>query len=64
MKNGYAVIKRTWDRGKTALQCGPIVYCFEGVDNGPVYQLYLPDDAEVEAGYRPDMLNGVMTLQT
>jgi len=52
------------DRGKTALQYGPIVYCFEGVDNGPVSQLYLPDDAEVEAEYKPEMLNGVMTLQT
>jgi len=52
------------DRGKTALQYGPIVYCFEGVDNGPVSQLYLPDDAKLEAEYKPDMLNGVMTLQT
>jgi hypothetical protein len=51
------------DRGKTALQYGPVVYCFEGVDNGPASHLTLPDDADIHAEYESGMLNGVMTLK-
>jgi hypothetical protein len=51
------------DRGKTALQYGPVIYCFEGVDNGPVSQFYLPNEEDIEAEYQPGLLNGVMTLK-
>ena len=51
------------DKGKTALQYGPVIYCFEGVDNGPVSQFYLPDDENIEPDYQPGLLNGVMTLK-
>jgi hypothetical protein len=34
------------DRGKVALERGPLVYCFEGADNGDrVASMHLPDDA-------------------
>jgi hypothetical protein len=49
--------------GKIALERGPIVYCFEGVDNGgQALDLVLPDDAALRAEYREDLLNGVTTL--
>jgi len=51
------------DRGKVALQRGPIVYCAEGVDNdGHVLNLLLPDDVPLKAEYRKDMLNGIVVV--
>jgi len=51
------------DRGKVALQRGPIVFCLEAPDNeGEVLNLMIPDDAELKAQFRPDLLNGVMTI--
>lgn len=50
------------DKGKVALERGPIVYCLEGVDNDSLASLYIPDDAEVETVWS-DSLKGVMTLQ-
>jgi len=49
------------DRGRVAIQRGPIVYAAEWVDNpgGKVRNLLLPDDARLTAEYRPSMLNGV-----
>src|SRR3989449_9474 len=49
------------DRGRIALQRGPIVYAAEGVDNpgGRVRNLVLPNDAKLNAEFRPDLLNGV-----
>jgi DUF1680 family protein len=51
------------DRGKVALERGPIVFCLEGVDNyGRALDLSLPDDAPVQAFFRPDLLDGVEIL--
>jgi len=48
------------DAGKVALERGPIVFCAEGSDNGGrALNLVLPDDAELEHWYRPDLLGGV-----
>ena len=49
------------DRGRVAIERGPIVYAAEWVDNpsGKVRNLLLPDDAKLTAEYRPSMLNGV-----
>jgi len=49
------------DRGRVALQRGPIVYAVEWPDNpgGRVRNLVLPDDAKLVAEFRPDLLNGV-----
>jgi len=51
------------DRGKMALQCGPIVFCLEWPDNdGKVLNLVIPDGAELKTEYRPDLLNGVVVI--
>ena len=51
------------NKGKVALQRGPIVYCAEGADNnGQVLNLLLPDNAPLRAEYSEDLLNGVMVL--
>ncbi len=51
------------NRGKLALQRGPIVYAAEAVDNGGrVLDLVLPQDAELTADYRDDLLGGVVAL--
>jgi DUF1680 family protein len=48
------------DRGRAALQRGPIVYAIEGVDNsGRVFDLVLADGAALEAVFRPGLLGGV-----
>jgi hypothetical protein len=53
------------DRGRTALQRGPIVYCLESPDNpeGHVRSLMLPDDAPLTASFEPALLNGVEVLR-
>ena len=51
------------DRGKVALQRGPLIFCLEGPDNDDnVANLVIPDDAQVKAEYRPALLNGVTVL--
>jgi len=53
------------DKGKAALERGPIVFCAEGVDNkdGHVLNLLLPDDSELTTEYREDMLKGVVVVR-
>ncbi len=53
------------DRGRVALQRGPLVYCAEWPDNpgGAVRDLLLPDDAPLEAEFAPDLLGGVVVLR-
>jgi DUF1680 family protein len=52
------------DRGKFALQRGPIVYCLEGPDNAnaSVQNISIKKDSKVTASYQPALLNGVYTL--
>lgn len=52
------------DRGKLAIQRGPVMYCLEGRDqsDSTVFDKYIPEDTRFEESYRADMLNGVMTL--
>ena len=52
------------DRGRVALQRGPIVYAAEWVDNpdGRVRNIVLDDARELSASFKPDMLNGVVTI--
>jgi DUF1680 family protein len=49
------------DRGRVALQRGPIVYAAEWPDNpgGHVRNLVLPDDAKLSSEFKSDLLNGV-----
>jgi len=49
--------------GQVALERGPIVYAFEGVDNGgSVFDVALPATARIEPEYRKDLLGGVTVL--
>lgn len=61
----YANPRVSKDVGKVAIQCGPLVYCLEGVDNGDGLQrIYLPKTAELELLYRPDKLEGITEIRT
>ncbi len=52
------------DRGKVALERGPIVYCAEWVDNGgKALDLALADNAVLATNYNPDLLNGVTVIR-
>jgi uncharacterized protein len=54
------------DRGRFALQRGPIVYCLEGPDNkdSAVQNIVVDRNAPVQVTYKPDMLNGIVLLTT
>jgi DUF1680 family protein len=50
--------------GRVALQRGPLFYCLEQADHAEadVWDIYLPDEVELTAEHRPDLLNGVTVL--
>jgi len=51
------------DRGKVAVERGPVVYCAEGLDNGgTALSLVLPDSSRLQAWYRDDLLGGVEVI--
>ncbi len=51
------------NQDRVALERGPLVYCVEGADfDGFVRNLVLPDDVELAAEFRSDLLNGVTVL--
>jgi hypothetical protein len=52
------------NRGKVAIERGPLVYAAEWVDNdGSVLDIVVPDDSRFEAEHRPDLLGGVTVLK-
>lgn len=52
------------NQGKVALQRGPLVYCFEGIDNGGhILNRSLPDDMDFAAEFQPDFLGGIVVIQ-
>ena len=53
------------DRGRVALQRGPLVYAAEWPDNpeGHVRNLLLPDDSRLASEFRTDLLNGVQVVR-
>jgi hypothetical protein len=53
------------DRGRVALQRGPIVFCAEWPDtpNGKVRKLLLPDDQPLTTRFAPALLNGVQVIE-
>ncbi len=52
------------DRGRVAVERGPVVYCVEGADHdGKALNLVLRDDAELTPEHRPDLLGGVTVLR-
>lgn len=51
------------DKDRVALMRGPMVYCFEGADNGAAVQnLVIPPGTEFTPEYRSNVLNGVTVL--
>jgi DUF1680 family protein len=51
------------DRGRVALERGPLVYCAEWPDNsGGALNLVIPDKAVLKGEFRPDLLNGVEVI--
>lgn len=60
----YADPRVKADAGRVALARGPIVYCFEGVDNGePLSALRLPRDSAIEASaFDANLLGGIVPL--
>ena len=51
------------DRGCVAIQRGPIIFCFESVDNTmPVKDIVLAADPKFTTQYREDLLGGVMVV--
>ena len=61
----YAHPSVRMDVGRTALRCGPWIYCVEEVDNpgGPVQALTLPRSAQLDAEWRADLFGGAVTLK-
>lgn len=53
------------DTGRFAFQRGPILYCLEGVDQSDttVQSIVIDTSVVVQTVYRPDMLNGITTLE-
>ena len=54
------------DRGRIALERGPIVICVEWPDNPPkgnVRKLLLPDEQPVTSRFDPNLLNGVQVIE-
>ena len=52
------------DRGKLALERGPVMFCIEGKDqkDSTVFNKYIMENTPVSAQYDKTLLNGVMTL--
>jgi DUF1680 family protein/alpha-L-arabinofuranosidase len=52
------------NKGKVALERGPIVYCAEWPDNdGHAHNIVLPDGAKLTSEYRKDLLNGISVVR-
>jgi DUF1680 family protein len=52
------------DRGRAAIQRGPLVYCLEAADyGGTVSDLRLPLDTSLTHAFRSDLLNGVEVIK-
>ena len=53
-----------YDRGRVAIERGPLVYCVEGADHdGTVREMWLPDDAKLTPEHHSDLLGGVTVLK-
>jgi len=60
----HAIDQLTENRGKMALQRGPLVYCAEGIDNeGNVSGFIFPEKTELTEVVLPQTLGGIIALQ-
>ena len=58
-----AIEKINDDKGKVALQRGPLVYCAEWVDNnGKASNILMPANTVFSTVFKPDLLNGIMVI--
>jgi DUF1680 family protein len=53
----------TENKGKVAIERGPLVYCAEAVDNGAVLTAQLADNASLTSAHDPDLLQGVTVVR-
>lgn len=51
------------DEGKVAIQRGPLVYCFEGIDNNGGLNIALPANPGFKYKYIPELLDGVVLVK-
>ena len=53
------------DRGKVALERGPVVFCLEGKDqpDNTVFDKYILDSSPIQSHFEKDLLNGVVVLE-
>jgi len=51
------------DRGKMAIECGPIVYCLEEIDNPDIGAKVISQNTKFTYHYEPDLLNGVLVIK-
>ena len=53
----------TENKGRIALERGPVVFCAEGIDNnGSTLDLVIDDKTELAVKYRDDILGGIVTI--
>ena len=52
------------DKGKLAIERGPVIFCLEGIDqvDNTVFNKFIPDNTPVAASYNAGMLNGIVVL--
>jgi hypothetical protein len=50
------------DRGKLALERGPVVFCVEEIDNPLIDSLGISENSQFIVAFNPELLNGVSTL--
>lgn len=50
------------DQGRVALQSGPIVYCFEQIDNPQISSCFLGSNLPIHLKHRPELLGGVNVI--
>ncbi|MBC20466.1 MAG: hypothetical protein CMJ74_09440 [Planctomycetaceae bacterium] len=64
MRRVIASEKVVADRGRVAIERGPLVYCLEEIDNEvPIDKAILPDDTALSRRFDPDLLGGVMVIE-
>ena len=52
------------NKGKIALERGPLVYCVEGIDHaGKALDLVLPENPQLSVEFVPDLLNGLVVIK-
>jgi len=52
------------DRGKRAVQMGPVVYCLEEVDNKNISNALLTSETKFDVKFNPDLLGGVNVIKS